>query len=130
MMLIAGLRVKLPAAVLSAVAASNSSVVSASTANTASASVLEALPLIDQQTAQRIIANRPYGNKEDQARGIGDILSEDILDSDPAGKMARFSAISNLITVRSDTYQIIATAQALRQGRVMAEKRISAVIER
>ncbi len=98
--------------------------------NTASSAVLEALPKIDTDTAQRIIAGRPYGNKEDKGRGIGDILSESILDSDRGEKIAKFSALSNLISVRSDIFQIIATGQALRGGRVMAEKKIRMVIER
>ena len=110
--------------------------------NTASIEVLQALPLIDKETAQRIIQYRSYGNKEEKGRGIGDILSEEserigpivyirhILDEKYAERMAKFGAISNLITVRSDTYQVIATGQALRNGQVMAEKRIRAVIER
>ncbi len=98
--------------------------------NTASPEVLQALPKIDSATAQRIINGRPLGNKEDKGRGIGDILAGDILDSDDAQKLAKFGAISNLITVRSDTYQVIATAQALRNGRVMAEKRLRIVVER
>ena len=98
--------------------------------NTAPIEVLQALPLIDEPTAQRIINERPLGNKEERARGIGDILFEDILDDDYGEKIAKFSAISNLISVRSNTYRIIATGQALRNGRVMAEKRIKAVIER
>ena len=98
--------------------------------NTASKELLQALPLIDEATAQRIINKRPLGNKEQKARDIGDLLLEDILGSDVEEKLAKFSAISNLISVRSDTYQIIATGQALRHGRVMAEKRIKAVIER
>lgn len=98
--------------------------------NTASTDVLQALPLIDQDTAQQIVANRPYGNKEEKGRGIGDLLFGNILDSEAEEKLAKFSAISNLITVRSDTYQIIATGQALHNGRVMAEKRVRAVIKR
>ncbi|MBN2097437.1 MAG: general secretion pathway protein GspK [Candidatus Omnitrophica bacterium] len=98
--------------------------------NTASLDVLKALPKIDETCAQRIMSARPLGNQGDQGRGIGDILAGNVLDSDPDEKLAKFSAISNLITVRSDTYQIVATAQALDNGRVMAEKRIRAVIER
>jgi len=98
--------------------------------NTASAEVLSSLPLIDEETASSIISGRPYGNQEDKGRGIGDILATDVLDSDADEKIAKFSAVSNLITVRSDSYQIIATGQALKNGRVMAEKRIRMVIER
>jgi len=98
--------------------------------NTASKEVLQALPLVDQDTAERIISQRPLGNKEQKARGIGDLLLEDILDSDSEERLAKFGAISNLISVRSNTFQIIATGQALRNGRVMAEKRIKAIIER
>ncbi len=98
--------------------------------NTASQEALSALPKIDSATAQRIIQARPLGNKESKGRGIGDILFGDILAGDEAEKLAKFSACSNLITVRSDSFQIIATAQALRNGRVMAEKRIRAIIER
>ena len=50
--------------------------------------------------------------------------------SEAEEEISKFSAISNLITVRSDTYRIIATGQALHNGRVMAEKRIRAVIRR
>ena len=98
--------------------------------NTAPGEVLEALPNIDEPCAQRIINGRPFGNKEGKARGIGDILDGDILGSTDTEKLAKFGAISNLITVRSDIYQITATAQALRKGKVMAEKRIRTVIER
>jgi type II secretory pathway component PulK len=98
--------------------------------NTASKEALQALPLIDASGAQRIINGRPFGDKENKGRGIGDVLSGDILDSDADAKITKFSAISNLITVRSHTYRIIATGQLLRNGRVMAEKRISTVIER
>lgn len=98
--------------------------------NTASVEALQALPLIDEPTARRIINSRPLGNKEAKARGIGDVLSGDILDSEPGAKLTKFGAVSNLITVRSDSFQIISTGQALHNGRVMAEKRIRTVIER
>lgn len=98
--------------------------------NTASEQVLQALPMIDRDTAARIINSRPLGNMEGKARGIGDLLHNDILDDDPQEKAAKFGAVSNLVTVRSDVFQIIVTAEALHNGRAAAAKRIRAVIER
>jgi type II secretory pathway component PulK len=98
--------------------------------NTAPVEILQALPKLDQAAAERIISSRPLGNKDEKGHGIGDILDGSILNGDEAEKIDKFSAISNLISVRSDTYEIIATGQALRNGRVMAEKRIRAVIQR
>lgn len=44
--------------------------------------------------------------------------------------MARFKAISNLVTVASDVYEVAATAQILREGEVRAEKKLRVVVER
>lgn len=98
--------------------------------NTASPEVLQALPLIDADTAARIINSRPLGNIEGKARGIGDLLHNDILDDAPREKAAKFGVVSNLVTVRSDVFQIIVTAEALHNGQPAAEKRIRAIIER
>lgn len=100
--------------------------------NTASSAVLTSLPRIDNDTAERIIEYRPLGNLENKRRGIGDLLYGKILDKkqDITNKLDKFIAISNLVTVRSNVYQIIATGQVLRNGQVMSEKRIRAVIHR
>jgi hypothetical protein len=98
--------------------------------NTAGWQVLMALPGIDKETAQKIIANRPYGNKDGLNRGIGDILLRDVLGETEEERIIKFKPISNLITVRSDVYRVVATGQVLEDGRVVAEKRIWAVVER
>lgn len=98
--------------------------------NTASKKVLNCLPGVDEQIADSIISNRIFGNKNGLRLGIGDLLSSGALGSDDAAKKLAFKQISNLVTVHSDTYRIIVTAQILEEDRVVAEKKIWAVFER
>jgi hypothetical protein len=98
--------------------------------NTASAKVLSALPGIDQATAEAIIAARPYGNKDNLCRANGDLLTQTVLGQTVQERQEKFAPISNLITVRSDNYQIFVTAQVLEGNKVLAEKKIQAVVER
>ncbi|MBN1794608.1 MAG: hypothetical protein JW844_06555 [Candidatus Omnitrophica bacterium] len=106
--------------------------------NTASQAVLEALPGIDSGYAARIMQNRPYGNKENKRRGIGDLLVGDVLRpleyEDEADKerqmLGLFGAFSNYVTVRSDTYGITVIGQIVKRDKIQAEKRIETIIER
>lgn len=98
--------------------------------NTASQKVLSVLPGIDEQIAERIVNNRVFGNKNGLWLGIGDLISTNVLGTGDSDKKARFKQISNLITVHSDIYRIIVTAQILEDNKVLAEKKIWTVFER
>ncbi|MFA4990993.1 MAG: hypothetical protein WC569_00230 [Candidatus Omnitrophota bacterium] len=98
--------------------------------NTASNRILAVLPGIDDATANSIVNNRVFGNKGGLKLGIGDLLYADTLGSSDADKKNRFKRISNLVTVHSNLYRIIVTAQVLENGKVLAEKKIWAVFER
>ena len=98
--------------------------------NTASKKVLSVLPGIDEQVADGIINSRIFGNKNGLRLGIGDLLSSDALGTEDSDKRSNFRQISNLVTVHSDIYRIIVTAQALEKDKVLAEKKIWAVFER
>jgi len=98
--------------------------------NTASKEVISVMPGIDEEIADRIIANRVYGNKNGLRFGIGDLIATDILGSEELDKKNKFKQISNLVTVHSDIYRIIVTAQTLDGDRVLSEKKIWAVFER
>ena len=98
--------------------------------NTASSKVLSVMPGMDNQTADSIVGNRVFGNKNGLRLGIGDLISGNALGSDDSDKKIKFKQISNLITIHSDIYRIIATAQTLGKGKVLSEKKIWAVFER
>jgi hypothetical protein len=100
--------------------------------NTASKKVLSVMPGIDEPTADSIIQNRVYGNRNDLQLGIGDLVSGDIniLGSADLEKKQRFREVSNLITIHSDIYRIIVTSQMLENGKVLSEKKIWVVFER
>lgn len=98
--------------------------------NTASKKVLSVLPGIDEEIAERIINNRAYGNKDGRRLGIGDLIAAEALGTDDSSRKTRFKEISNLITVHSDIFRIIVTAQTLDKDRILAEKKIWAVFER
>ncbi|MFC1667411.1 helix-hairpin-helix domain-containing protein [Candidatus Omnitrophota bacterium] len=98
--------------------------------NTASKKVLSVLPGVDEQVAESIIANRVFGNRNGLRLGIGDLISSDALGLNDLDKKTRFKQISNLITVHSDIYRVIVTAQTLEKGKVSAEKKLWAVFDR
>lgn len=98
--------------------------------NTASKRVLSVLPGLDEELADNIINNRVFGNRNGLRLGIGDLILSDALGSTDSDKKTRFKQISNLITIHSDIYRIIATAQVLDKGKVLSEKKIWAVFER
>jgi len=94
--------------------------------NTASHEVLQALPGITQDIANTIVNNRPYGN----TYGIGDILSDDILGIGEQKKKEVFRKMGNLITVKSDVYEILVNGQSFRAGKKTAEKQLQVIVER
>ncbi len=98
--------------------------------NTASKKVLSALPGIDEGIADDIVANRIFGDNNGLRLGIGDLISTDALGREDEDKRDRFRQISNLVTVHSDVYRIIVTAQTLDEDRVLSEKKIWVVFER
>ncbi|MBU4312982.1 MAG: general secretion pathway protein GspK [Candidatus Omnitrophica bacterium] len=98
--------------------------------NTASKKVIGVMPGMSEGGADDIIAGRVYGNKNGLRLGIGDLIAGDALGSEDEDKKTRFKQISNLVTVHSDIYRIIVTAQTLDEGRVLSEKKIWAIFDR
>jgi len=98
--------------------------------NTAPSEVLQALPGVDQTLAEKIIAARPFGDDQGLKRGVGDLVTKGVLATGDSGSFEQFGKIANLVTVRSDVYEVIATGQWVRHGVVLAEKKIRMVVER
>ena len=96
--------------------------------NTATETVLQALPGIDASEATAIAANVPYEK-------IGELL-----DNPPNISADDFAKIANLITVRSDIFEVIIQAERIidknkdsdfdPEDRVVASKRIRAIVDR
>ncbi len=98
--------------------------------NTAPIEALQCLPGVDAGIAQKIISNRPYGNKNGLGLGIGDLLAWDILPGNEEERLKLFKKISNLVTFHSNLFRIIVTAQTLQDGKVLAEKKVWTTFER
>jgi len=94
--------------------------------NTATEEALMAMPGVTSAIAQDIIAGRPYGSQY----GIGDVLLTDVLGATEAKKKEVFKKVCNLITTKSDVYEVLVTAQAFRKGKRTAEKKLRVIVER
>jgi hypothetical protein len=98
--------------------------------NTASREVLLALPGMTAAAADRVIADRPYGDQNQKGRGIGDLLAGTALGDDEEAKLEAFRRLAHLLTTRSDVFQIISLGQAVDDDRPGAVQRITAVVQR
>jgi len=98
--------------------------------NTAPLEVLRSLPGMTEQLASRIIASRPYGDKDQKGRGIGDLLVGEVLGTTEEDVLEVFRQIAHLLTTRSDMFQILSLGQAMDDDRVGASQRIQTVIQR
>jgi len=96
--------------------------------NTASIPVLQSLPGVTPEVAESIYRSeyKPYG----EDRGLGDILHGDTLHEEQEEKKRIFKQIANLITVSSDVYSVIVTAEAFNKNRKTAAKKARIIIER
>lgn len=111
--------------------------------NTASKEVLQSLPGIDLKLAEQIVKycdgkNGPFDEIGEiaQVRGMQklgfngqDDDGDGYIDEDDE-KEAILRKISNLITVRSNCFTLISLGRVVRGGRVVAEKKIKAVVDR
>jgi len=111
--------------------------------NTASKPVLESLPGIDSEIARQIISY--CDSKEGPFDEIGEIVQvrgiqklgfngwdddgDGYVDEDDE-KEAILRGISNLITVRSMCFTVTSLGRVKRGGRVVAEKKIKAIVDR
>ena len=92
--------------------------------NTALPQVLEALPWLSVAKATALY-NSVHASPEVPYRGLRYILADASIDADD------FAPISNLVTVHSDIFRIICTAQALDPiGEVTAEKKVEVIVDR
>ena len=98
--------------------------------NTAPLEVLRALPGMTDALAARIIAGRPYGNRDGKRRGIGDLLQGSVLGGSEEEKLDAFRQIAHLLTVRSDVFQIISFGQMLDEDRVRSTQRVETIVQR
>jgi hypothetical protein len=96
--------------------------------NTASPAVLQALPGVTENVANDIYssAEKPFGDQF----GLGDILHEQVLHPNYNERAKIFKMISNLITVKSDIYEIIVTAEVYNNERRSSSKKVRVVVER
>jgi len=98
--------------------------------NTAPREVLLALPGVTETIASRILAGRPYGDKEGKGRGLGDLLIDDTLGVDEESKLGVFRQCAHLLTTRTDVFEIVSLGQSQSGKRDTAIQKIRAVIQR
>ncbi|MBC7189967.1 helix-hairpin-helix domain-containing protein [Candidatus Aerophobetes bacterium] len=111
--------------------------------NTASKDVLLSLPGIDEKLAEQIIKycdgeNGPFDEIGEICQVVGmQRLGINGLDDDEDGYVDEddeneiiIRRISNLITVRSNCFTVICLGKVVKEGRVLAEKKIKVVVDR
>jgi hypothetical protein len=98
--------------------------------NTAPVGVLLALPGMTDALASRIIASRPYGDKDQKGRGIGDLFLGNVLGTDDEEKLETFRRLAHLLTTRSEVFQILSLGQGMDGSRVQATQRIQTIVQR
>ena len=98
--------------------------------NTAPLEVLLCLPGMTDAIAQRIIQNRPYGDRDHKARGIGDLLSGSVLGEAEEDKLKHFKQLAHLLTVRSHVFRVTSIGESLEREHPIASQRIQAVVQR
>ncbi|MBI4342887.1 MAG: general secretion pathway protein GspK [Candidatus Omnitrophica bacterium] len=98
--------------------------------NTASEEVLLALPGMTQAKVSRLLGGRPYGDRDQKGRGIGDLLLGDALGTDEEEILETFRQLGHLVTTHSDVFQIMSLGQSAQQDRGHATQRILTVVER
>lgn len=87
--------------------------------NTAEERILGSL-LESEDLVQKILQNRPIGNKDERKLGIGELL---ILDSN-------FLSLCDQLTVKSDVFELNCRGQYLPSGNILASQTIRTIIER
>ncbi len=98
--------------------------------NTAPREVLLALPGMTDALASRVMAGRPYGDQEQKARGIGDLLAGDVLGSTEEDKLAVFRRMAHMLTTRSDVFHILSLGEAMDHNQSTASQRVETVVQR
>ncbi len=88
------------------------------------------LPGVSAAVADRLIAGRPYGDRQEKARGIGDLLLGDVLGATEEDRLGLFRRLAHLVTTRSDVFEVISLGQATAQGHPLATQRIVTVVQR
>lgn len=78
--------------------------------------------------AEKVINNRPYGEKDSRFLGVGDLLTGNILGEDSVSKMNAIEKILSFITTHSDVYEIISIGES--NGLQKAKHKIETVVER
>lgn len=87
--------------------------------NTAKELVLRSL-LDSEDLIQKLLDNRPIGNKDERRLGIGELL---LLDSN-------FLSLGDLLTVKSDVFELNCRGQYIPSGNILAYQTIRTIIER
>ncbi len=98
--------------------------------NTAARDVLLTLPEMTDPLADRIIAGRPYGDRQEKGYGVGDLLLGETLGTDEEERLAVFRRLAHLCTTRSEVFHITGVGQQIDGATVQASQRIVTVVQR